>query len=197
MGFGIFGMIASVLTKIVDVIAAVVVYLGLYIPMFYLIVVLGLWLWGGLIFEPSLGLTLFYVGLAISLMCSVVLTLRHLIFEPFGRYLDKKEEERLVRQARRDNAVRSKRRRDKRADDRSKADRQRHADSERYADRYDPRRDEYHRAGTERERPPYRERPMVYRSTRDSSLIIYEYGDRFDVYRETDRGLRQIDTKWK
>ena len=179
-GAGVLGMMVGAIGKVFDMLISFIVYTGLYWPIFYLVAVLCLWLFGGMTFDPSVELTLFYVGLGISLACSVVLTLRHLIFEPFGRYLDQREEKKAERQA--------KRRMDRDAKRRKNPQRKRR-ENDRREDDYG--RDEVY------SKPPRRERPLVYRSNQDDTLIIYEYRDRFEVYRETPRGLRHIDTKGK
>lgn len=181
-GLGLVGMMVRFISKLIDIIVAVCVYCGLYYPVFYMVVVLFLMMFSGFRFVPSLELNLFFVGLALSFACSVMVTLRHIIIEPFGRYLDKKEAEKEEYLARK---------RQKRA---AKRRREYYDYKEEYRERRPEPRPAYHR--------PYgnsyqRERPLVYRSKQDGSLIIYEYSDRFDIYREISNRLELIDTKWK
>lgn len=184
-GLGIVGMIIKFVSKAIDVLVAVIVYCGLFYPIFYMVAVLFLMMLADFTFKPSIELTLFYVGLVMAFACSVMTTVRNLILLPFGKYLDKKAEEKEAYL----NKKRAKRRR-----------RERERYSPRYLDRSYEREEEYRdrvRLSERRDYPTVGERPRVYRSSRDRNLIIYEYRDRFDVYVEVDNRLRRIDTKWK
>lgn len=41
------------------------------------------------------------------------------------------------------------------------------------------------------------EAPTIYKSRVNPGIIVYEYDNRFDLYEETDDGLRLVDTEYK
>ncbi len=60
-GLGIVGMIIKFVSKAIDVLVAVIVYCGLFYPIFYMVAVLFLMMLADFTFKPSIELTLFYV----------------------------------------------------------------------------------------------------------------------------------------
>ena len=54
-GVGALGIIMHTISRIIEVIVTVICYTGLYWPMFYLLVILGMWASGAMTFEMSRG----------------------------------------------------------------------------------------------------------------------------------------------
>ncbi len=151
------------------VLAHIIVYFGLYIPFFYCI--FGLVLYGafGLNFDSlNTNTMLFFSGLGLSLLCSLIITLRNLVVRPIKSVFAYSEDYRPTyreeerRYYERHIAEPSKRYYNQASQERRKED----------ADGYIKR--EY------RESDP--RMPIIYYSEREPELLIYEYDDRFEVF---------------
>lgn len=119
-------------------ISAVLLFFGLYLPFFYLIYGLLLYLLTEFRpFDLSADSQLYILGLVLTVIGSVIISVRHLILEPLTSLVE-------------------------------------------YADR--------------KNKP---EQPLIYRSNVMPDLIIYEYTNRYDVYRDINGRLSYLRTEGK
>ena len=73
----------SLIRATVKALAHIIVFFGLYIPLFYSVYGVGMILWGGLNLDVvCLESTLWYIGLGLSFACSIIITIRSRIAEP-------------------------------------------------------------------------------------------------------------------
>ena len=242
----------KLLKCILQVVSGLIVFFGLYIPLFYF--VFGLVLLGTTDFQfggTGTYQILYYVGLGICCLAAVIISIRNLlvrplshVFAPIKEYREERRREReredreRGRDDRRDYDDRDRRdyddRRDYRRDYDDRRDSRYDSDDD-YYDRRDPR-DDYRRDYPPRRayaddyepyerqgpRPPYRyegrdqrdeyydgryedprgrsyepERPLIYYSNRRPGVLVKEYSDRFELFREDATGRRYIGTEYK
>ncbi len=183
----IFKLIFYIVSTAIKLIANIMVFFGLYIPFFYLIYGEMLLLFTDFTitpYTPELGLYIF--GLVLCLFCSVILSIRNLIVKPvkaiFGR--DTKYREEPIR----------------RPPMRYRGGR--YPSPRRYF--HPPVRSReygYYRIDSPREYierlDSYYEKPEIYRSEMNPDLIIYEYMNRFDIYRHNGDYLEFMETKYR
>lgn len=175
----------------IKLIANIMVFFGLYVPFFYLMYGELLILFAGFTIVPyNAEVGLFVFGLVISLFCSVIITVRNLIVNPvkavFGRndktYKVKYKERLRPSMDYHGGAFPRPRRRYIAPPRRSEQYGYLTIDSPReYMNRLDS----------------FYERPDVYRSEINPSIIVYEYHDRFDLYRHNGNRLEFIESKYR
>jgi len=187
----IFKLIFYIFSTAVKLIANIMVFFGLYMPFFYLIYGEMLLLFTDFTIEtytPELGLYIF--GLVLCCFCSVIITIRNLIVKPvkaiFGRdehFDERRYYERRPRPPMRYSGGEYPRpRRHMYPPIRSREYGYLRIDRPReYLDRFDS----------------FYERPEVYRSEVHPDTIVYEYGDRFDLYRHNGDILEYVETKYR
>ncbi|MEG1645813.1 MAG: hypothetical protein RR374_00450 [Clostridia bacterium] len=85
--------IVKFFNNVLNLIANVIVYFGLYVPLFYMIFIGGMMIFGHLdIRTGSVLKVLFQVGLILSIICSGIITIRTVILRPFSSIRDYKYE---------------------------------------------------------------------------------------------------------
>ena len=94
--WGVLKMVGKLLKAILEVLTGIVIFFGLYIPLFYLL--FGIILLATTDFAFGGGGTdqlLYFIGLGVCVLLSVIITIRHLfkgtlsrIFDPFRKYRD-------------------------------------------------------------------------------------------------------------
>ena len=90
----------AIIKQFIKVTARVIVYFGLYIPFFYLIVGSVLVGMGFFSFEVlDINSTMFYIGLGLGVACSVIITVKSYAKKPLSSVTDGVREE--IREARR------------------------------------------------------------------------------------------------
>jgi hypothetical protein len=180
------------ISTLIKLVANILVFFGLYIPFFYLIYGGALYLFAGFRFMPyTPEVGLFFFGLALCALCAVIITVKNMLIKPlkaiFGRN-EKEYEERHPRPRpyyatmRYDGGDYFPRPRPRIYPERSEQYGYLRIDSPReYIDRFDA----------------FYEHPDVYRSEMNPDLIIYEYDDRFDVYRHNGDRLVFQESKYR
>lgn len=164
------------------VLAHILVYFGLWIPAIYMFIC------GILMLTDNLDITvinantiIFYIGLAVTLAGSLVISIRNLIIKPINQFL---ESERAKKELR----------------DRKEADKRQklyEKNPTKYFRKYE--------GGMPHKSHPYYDPnidrkgfipPKVYRSNNNPSIIIHEYSNHFKVFQEySDGSYRLIDVK--
>ncbi|NCA66912.1 MAG: hypothetical protein EOM87_02485 [Clostridia bacterium] len=172
----------------VKTISNVIVFLGLYIPLFYSVFALIIYSMFSLDFNTlNLELILLLSGLGLSFLCSAIIAIRNLIVKPFKSIFVSANSQEFP----------TYRREEQRYYERRRATTPRYYDEEyNYGEDY--------RGVEERERNAINNErvsevaPMVYYSEREPNLLIYEYEDRFEVFRDDGREpKRYIRTEYK
>lgn len=189
-GFGI-GLILSALVKaiikIIDalftLIANLLLYFGLWIPFVYMLFACGLLIWGGLDLKVAgVERNLFYFGLSLALLGSLIITIRNLFVVPIKDFAKYKQAKRDYR---------------KKQDEKKKQELYKKNPSKyfiKYEGAMPPKEHPvYGTSAKERDRIP----PLIYRSNQDPRLIIHEFDDRFEIFREDNGRIYLIDTKSK
>lgn len=182
---GIVKAIYKVLEVVAIIILELLVYFGLWIPTVYMIITGICMLTGNLdLSQYNVSTIIFYIGLALCLLGSLVITIRHLIINPIGDII----EERKVKKQFKHNQELEKQRM------------MYENDPAKYYAKYEgqaphPSHPVYRQDKNERkENHP----PLVYRSNVDPSIIVHEYKDYFEVYREDPHGnVARIDIREK
>ncbi len=151
------------------VLAHIIVYFGLYIPFFYCI--FGLVLYGAFDFNFNVSgteSTLFFSGLGLSLLCSLIITVRNLIVRPIKSAFAYTEQ--TYRPTYRE-------------EERRYFERRGYPSARRYYDSA-PREGREEADGYMRREYESNEHhmPIIYYSEREPDLLIYEYEDRFEVF---------------
>lgn len=137
-GASILRVVIKFLGYVVRALSTIMLYFGLYIPFFYMLYGLIIYLTLGVqLFDFSVNSQLFLLGLLLCLISSVIISVRSVILAPIKSVL-------------------------------------------KYMDR--------------RSAP---EQPLIYRSTVLPDLIIYEYSNRYDVFRDYNGRLCFIRTESK
>lgn len=177
--------IFKVLHFIIVLIANLLVYFGLWIPFVYLIICGILMLVGDLnISVMNTNTIIFYTGLALTLLGSLVITIRHLIIIPLNQFMDYRKAKKEFKE--KQNEIKKQKLYEK--------------NPAKYFMKYEGKLPhESHPAYTynENERKQYAP-PLVYRSRNNKNIIIHEYETHFDVFREYANGeLQLIDVKEK
>ena len=218
--WGAIKLIGKVLWTAIQVLASIIMFLGLYIPLFYLVFGLILlaatdFTFGGMGTDQIL----YYIGLGLCCVAAIIITVRNLLIRPFSsvfkalrpekdpQYDDDGEEERPSRGERAD------RRRygydDPYYDEPTRDPREGYGARPYVREPYPPRREDPYEPspteGTYRPRPSYvpeppiseAERPLVYYSRRRPGILVKEYSDRFELYREDASGRTYIGTEYK
>lgn len=191
-GFGL-GLILSTIVKFIfrflellfTIIASLLLYFGLWIPVLYLAITGIFMLLGGIDLNVlNTNTVLFYIGLVLSLIGSVVITIRHLIIKPLNEVIK-------TRQAKNELKKRRELLKEKKLYQKDPA---------KYFVKYEgglphPSHPVYYQSDRERrEQTP----PLVYRSNVDPSIIVHEYSSHFEVFREYPNGkIVKIDIKEK
>lgn len=189
-GFGIglvFSYIIKITLRVFDVlmyiIADLLVYFGLWIPSVYMLFTGGFMLFGKLdITTLSTASVLFYVGLSLALIGSLIITIRNLIVKPIKEHIKYRE----VRKEYKNNKAKLKR----------TELYQKHPDK--YFAKYEddaPPLDHpvYNSTRKNRTTPPHK----TYRSKQDPTLIIHEYEDKYVIYKDCGDHFYQLDEKKK
>ncbi|MGI6702352.1 MAG: hypothetical protein ACOX3U_07865 [Christensenellales bacterium] len=181
-------LIFYAISTAIKLIANIMVFFGLYVPFFYLIFGEMLLLFAGFSLTPyNTNVGLFIFGLVLSCFCSVIITVKNLILKPikavFGRDSDKEIRYPIRRRPIRYTGGRYPApRRTLPPPIRSREYGYLRIDSPKeYFDRLDY----------------YYERPDVYRSELNQDIIVYEYRDRFDLYRHNGEFLEYVDTEYR
>lgn len=189
-GFGIgliFSFIIKIALRVFDVlmyiIADLLIYFGLWIPSLYMLITGGFMLFGNLdITVPSVPTVLFYVGLSLALIGSIIITVRNMILKPLKDHI----KYRAVRKEYKRNQAELKR----------KEMYQKHPDK--YFAKYEeeaPPLDHpvYNSTRKTRTTLPHK----TYRSKQDPTLIIHEYDEKYIIYKDCGDHFYQIDEKKK
>jgi len=177
-----------IVNGLIKLIVAVMVFFGLWAPFFYAL--LGAALYLTLKFDPfsgSVDSKLYLAGFAGSLLCALLLTIRHIFDHPAKSVAEgfrnpvwkKPEDEEEGRRRENEDEGRSRRRERENEDSHY----ERRGGEESYRRRY--------YAEEERERAPERQRtayesPRIYYSALEKDTIVHEYADRFEVFRIRD-----------
>lgn len=184
----IFAWIIKAVIKIakilLHVIAYMLLYFGLWIPAIYMIICGILMLTGGLnISVLDTNTILFYIGLALTLIGSLIISVRNLIVKPIKQIIESEKAKRELQQR-------------KDADKRQKMYEKKPV---KYFKKYE--------GGMPHKSHPYYDPnisrkgfipPKVYRSNNNPSIIIHEYHNHFKVFQEYTNGdFKLIDVKEK
>lgn len=173
--FFIIKILYWLLKAIVIILGDILIFFGLYIPGLYLLfgATLSRYLDFSMI-NPGTDRTLFFVGLGLCLVCAVIITIRNLIIKPFktvfGNFKDKAKKE----------IVES---------------RPKLKDSKLKKDKDKPRRGK----DIPEEKPQDIQYPLVYKSKIYPEITVYEYEDRFELFRDSDDelGKKYVKTEFK
>lgn len=189
-GFGlglIISLIIKYLIKLINAaiyaLASLLMYFGLIVPFFYMIFAISLMLWCGLDLRISgVDTNLFYFGLTLSLLCSIVISIKNIIIYPIKDYLNYK---RAKEEYKRRKEIAKKRELFKQNPSKYYA---------KFPEEMPPPADPiYINKKSDRDKP----RPLIYRSKVNSKIIIHEFPDKFEVYKDTKEGIVYIETKKK
>ncbi len=181
-------VIAKAIYKIVkfalNILAHIFVYFGLWIPGIYLLICSILILTGGL--DPKVINTnsiIFYIGLAITLLGSLIITVRHLIIQPIHQVLESERAKRELWERK----------------EKEKRQKLYEKNPIKYFKKYE--------GGMPHKSHPYYDPnidrkgfvpPKVYRSKNNPTIIIHEYETHFKVFQEYPNGdFQMIDVKNK
>ena len=189
LGFGIFmTALMKTIMKVLQVISLIllnlIVYFGLWIPLIYMIISGILMLTGGLdLTVMNSNTVIFYCGLSLCFVGSIIITIRHLIVTPIKEMMDVSEARRKIK---------------------DKADLERekklyHSDPGKYFIKYEGQMPHdshpmYYQTKKERiKNPP----PMIYRSNVDAKIIVHEYANHFEIFRDNHGKYERIDIREK
>ncbi len=197
----IFRLIIYVISTVIKLTANIMIFFGLYVPFFYLLYGEALILFADFAILPYTADTgLYLFGLVLSLFCSVIITIKSLLVNPiksiFGR--DEKEDiptphynNQNYYQQEPPNIER---------------DYSEQYNLENRRDNYSPYRTDsgYFRLESREEffsrtagTRTHNESPDIYRSENNPDLVIYEYHNKYDIYRVQDNSLEYLETKPK
>lgn len=182
--FLVFKAIYKIVCAVLYVLAHILVYFGLWIPAVYMIIAGILMLTGGLdITTININSIIFYIGLALTLIGSLIITIRHLIIKPIRQMLESERAKRELWE-RKEN---------------EKKQRLYEKKPIKYFKKYE--------GGMPHKSHPYYDPnidrkgfipPKVYRSSKNPSIIIHEYSNHFKVFQEYPNGdYKMIDVKDK
>lgn len=182
--FLVFKAIYKIVCAVLYVLAHILVYFGLWIPAIYMIIAGILMLTGGLdITTINVNSIIFYIGLALTLIGSLIITIRHLIIKPIRQMLESERAKRELWE-RKEN---------------EKKQRLYEKKPIKYFKKYE--------GGMPHKSHPYYDPnidrkgfipPKVYRSSKNPSIIIHEYSNHFKVFQEYPNGdYKMIDVKDK
>ena len=176
-----------ILKLIVSVLADIFIFFGLYIPALFLIFGVVLTKFTDFSFTSlDTNLNLYVVGLGLCVLCAVIITIRNLIIRPFKIVFGKTKEKTKKTLADRPKFKREDKEDRRRVEEKSFDKRQ----DEKSFDEKDKREESI---DNERE-----ERPLIYRSEIYPEIIVHEYEDRFDLYKEVDGyGKKFFRTEYK
>lgn len=182
--FLVFKAIYKIVCAVLYVLAHILLYFGLWIPAIYMIIAGILMLTGGLdITTINVNSIIFYIGLALTLIGSLIITIRHLIIKPIRQMLESERAKRELWE-RKEN---------------EKKQRLYEKKPIKYFKKYE--------GGMPHKSHPYYDPnidrkgfipPKVYRSSKNPSIIIHEYSNHFKVFQEYPNGdFKMIDVKDK
>ncbi len=189
LGFGVFmSALMKTIMTILHIIALIVVnllvYFGLWIPLVYMIITGILMLGGGLdLAVLDTNTILFYCGLALCFAGSIVITIRHLIIMPLKDMMNISDAKKKIKE-------------------KKQLEKQRKlymSDPAKYFIKYEgemPHDSHPVYLQTKKERANTLP-PIVYRSNVDQSIIVHEYSNHFEVFREYNGKCTRIDIKEK
>lgn len=166
-------LIGSILKAVIKTLGNIIVFLGLYIPLFY--VFFGFIIMATTEFNiavNSVDRTLFYVGLALCCGCSIIIMIRNLLIRPFASVFSsfKRDDEYIETRPRPRMRTAATRRNPRYIDEDAPCERRK--------------RDDY-------------DRPLIYYSKRQPEILVHEYGNRFELYREMNGELKFYRTEYK
>ena len=210
--WGALKLVFKGLKVVVEVLTSLVMFLGLYIPLFYLL--FGLILLAATDFTfggTGVNQILYYIGLALSCAAAVIISVRNLLVRPFSGIFsafkrsskDRYDDEDGDRRPRRGYDDEDERRGDY-GDGRRRDPYARSGRPSPYGERA------YEGGGYSRDSRDYSrddlgyplpaeggERPVVYYSKRRPGVLVKEYSDRFELFREDASGRTYIGTEYK
>ena len=176
--------IMTVLHILALVIINLLVYFGLWIPLIYMIITGILMLTGGLNLSViDTNTIIFYCGLALCFVGSIIITIRHLIVMPLKEMMNISDAKKKIK-------------------DKKELDKQRRlymSDPAKYFIKYEgemPHDSHPVYLQSKKERATSLP-PVVYKSNVDQSIIIHEYSNHYEVYREQNGRCTRIDIKEK
>ena len=189
LGFGVFmTALMKTIIKVFQIVILVTlnlaVYFGLWIPIVYMIICGILMLTGGLdLTIMDTNTILFYCGLALCLAGSVVISIRHLLIIPIKEMINVSDAKNKIK-------------------DKQELDKKRKlyiANPAKYFIKYEGEMPHdshpvYLQSKKERENTPP---PLIYRSNVDTSIVIHEYSNHYEIYREVNGNCERIDIKEK
>lgn len=181
-------LLVYVIKMLSKAIANVIVYLGMYIPFFYCVFALMMYGLFNLDFQTlNPNSTLILAGLVLSLVCAIIITIRNTVVRPFSSLFDfwRREEVPTYRGEAQRYLVRHRSQTDRYYEDDYRIRPEHHSD-------YRIQNDSYAQKGYGPEIP------MIYYSEREPELLIHEYEDRFEVFRDDGRQpKRYLRTEYK
>lgn len=180
---GIIKTITKILNAIFTAVAYILLYFGLWVPCLYMLFWLVLWL--GLDFNVaklSVDTVLFYIGLGLSLACSLTIIIRNFLLKPITKISEyHKREKAIFRRAVVDRALKLQKK-----------------NPSKYKNLYgDLSPYDVPDLSKKKLKPNKHIQPIVYRSERNRDIVIHEYPDKFEVYTDTSGTLKYIETKPK
>lgn len=189
-GFGL-GLIFSAIIKgiirlfklLFLVIADILLYFGLWVVGAYMLFAVCLMIWLGLDLNiAGVDTNLFYFGLALACLCSLIISVRNLILKPFKEFVEAQQ-------------VKSEYKR--RKEESAKRELYRRRPNKYYAKYPEELPPVGHPIYTQDKKERKAPAPLIYRSEKDNDIIIHEYPDRFEIFREENHKIFHIDTKDK
>lgn len=170
---------------LVVIIAHLLLYFGLWIPTLYMIICGILMLTGGLdLAVMSTNTIIFYIGLALTLLGSVIISIRNLILKPISELVATQKAKKQLKQIKEEN----------------KKQELYKKNPAKYFVKYEgqlPHKSHpvYTQERSDRENfAP----PLIYRSNNNPEIIIHEYKSHFKVFKEYPNGeIKLIDIKEK
>lgn len=184
----ILAWVIKAIYKVVKVVlyclAYILLYFGLWIPAIYMLICGILMLTGGLNLSIiNANTILFYIGLAVTLIGSLIISVRNLIIKPIKQIIESEKAKRELQERK----------------DASKRQKMYEKKPIKYFKKYE--------GGMPHKSHPYYDPnisrkgfipPKVYRSRNNPSIIVHEYINHFKVFQEYKNGdFRLIDVKEK
>ncbi len=186
--FFVLKIIFWILKFIVTILGEIIVFFGLYVPIVYAI--LGAILARFTTFsltEPSTDLNLFFLGLGLCGVCAIIITIRNFVIRPFKTVFGKFAKRRKDQLSSVPKMKKKEKDQPRRKDDITN-------DSDLVVEPTNTKRKKGKEALDESEKP------LIYRSRVHPEITVYEYSDRFDLYRDSDDdelGKKFVKTEYK
>lgn len=160
--------------------AALLSFTGLWLPLFYAVLGVVLFLTTGFNpFDWKLEGQLYISGFVACVLCSIAITIRNLIIKPFRSIFPKKKEEPLQRKKRKIKTVEITEYTDRKNEyenaEFSTVPIEREFKTEKLSAEKTPE--------PPKAEPQIEEKPLVYLSSVENDLLVYEYKDRFELFR--------------